>query len=82
MKQYHECNLVVESENEIEENREENKKVDYILDSFEKEETLEFVDSLVIEENTEKKLPQEEKSDCNWNFAENMMGLVINDKFK
>ena len=47
LKQYHERNLVVESETEIEENREQNEEVDYILDSFEKEESLEFIDSLI-----------------------------------
>ena len=56
--------------------------MDYILDSFVKEESLEFVESLVTEENREKKLPKEEKLDCNWNFAENVMGLVIKNKFK
>ena len=37
---------------------------------------------MITEANTEKKLPKEQKLDCNWNFAENMMGLVIKDKFK
>ena len=53
-----------------------------ILDCFEKEEDLEFVESLVTEENMQEKLQNEQKLDCNWNFAENVMGLVIKDKFK
>ena len=28
------------------------------------------------------KLQKEENLDCSWNFAENVMGLVIKDKFK
>ena len=82
LKQYHERNLVVESENEIEENREDRTEVDHILESFEKEESLEFVESLEIEENIEEKLQKKGKMDGNWNFAENVMGLVIKDKFK
>ena len=42
LKQYHERNLVVESENEIEENREDRTEVDDILESFDKEESLQF----------------------------------------
>ena len=82
LKQYHERNLVVESENEIEENREDRTEVDHILESFEKEESLEFVESLETEENIEEKLQKKGKMDGNWNFAENVMGLVIKDKFK
>ena len=73
---------MVESESEIEENKEDKGQVDKILDSFEKEGDLEFVDSLVTEEKIKENLQNEEKLDCNWNFAENMMGLVIKDKFK
>ena len=82
LKQYHERNLVVESESEIEENKEDKGDVLEILDCFEKEEDLEFVESLVTEENMQEKLQNEQKLDCNWNFAENVMGLVIKDKFK
>ena len=82
LKQYHEKNLVVESENEIEENREDRTEVDHILESFDKEESLEFVESLETEENIEEKLQKKGKMDGNWNFAENLMGLVIKDKFK
>ena len=82
LKQYHERNLVVESESDIEENKEDKGHEDEILDCFEKEEDLEFVDSLVTEENMEEKSQNEQKLDCNWNFAENVMGLVIKDKFK
>ena len=82
LKQYHERNLVVESETEIEENKEDRTHVEDILDSFEKEETLEFVDTLVTEENMEEKLEKKSKFNGNWNFAENVMGLVIKDKFK
>ena len=82
LKQYHERNLVVESENEIEENREDRTEVDHILELFEKEESLEFVESLETEENIEEKLEKKGKMDGNWNFAENVMGLVIKDKFK
>ena len=70
LKQYHERNLVVESESEMEENGEDKEEVDDILDSFVKDERLEFVESLVTEENREKKLAKEEKLDCNWNFTE------------
>ena len=73
---------MVESENEIEENKEDRREVEDILDSFEKEETLEFVGSLVTEENMKDKSQKKENSDGNWNFAENVMGLVIKDKFK
>ena len=82
LKQYHKRNLVVESENEIEENREDRTEVDHILESFDKEESLEFVESLETEENIEEKLQKKGKMDGNWNFAENVMGLVIKDKFK
>ena len=82
LKQYHERNLVVESENEIEENREDRRDVEDILESFEKKETSEFVDSLVTEENMEENLQKKGKFNGNWNFAENVMGLVIKDKFK
>ena len=82
LKQYHERNLVVESENEIEENREDRTEVDDILESFDKEESLEFLESLETEENIEEKLQKKGKMDGNWNFAENVMGLVIKDKFK
>ena len=82
LKQYHERNLVVESENEIEENREVRTEVDYILESFDKEESLEFVESLETEENIEEKLQKKWKMDGNWNFAENVIGLVIKDEFK
>ena len=82
LKQYHERNLVVESENEIEENREDRTEVDHILESFDKEESLEFVESLETEENIEEKLQKKGKMDGNWNFAENVMGFVIKDKFK
>ena len=82
LKQYHERNLVVESENEIEENREERTDVDHILELFEKEETLEVVDTLETEENIEEKLQKKGKLDGNWNFAENVIGFVIKDKFK
>ena len=82
LKQYHERNLVVESENEIEENREDRTEVDDILELFDKEESLEFVESLETEENIEEKLQKKGKMDGNWNFAENVMGLVIKDKFK
>ena len=82
LKQYHERNLVVESENEIEENREDRTEVDDILESFDKEESLEFVESLETEENIEEKLQKKGKMGGNWNFAENVMGLVIKDKFK
>ena len=34
------------------------------------------------EENIEEKLQKKGKMDGNWNFAENVMGLVIKDKFK
>ena len=34
------------------------------------------------EEKMKEKLKKEENLDCNWNFAENVMGLVIKDKFK
>ena len=81
LKQYHERNLVVESESDIEENKEDKCHEDEILDCFEKE-NLEFVDSLVTEENMEEKSQNEQKLDCKWNFAENVMGLVIKDKFK
>ena len=56
--------------------------MDHILESFEKEESLEFVESLETEENIEEKLQKKGKMDGNWNFAENVMGLVIKDKFK
>ena len=82
LKEYHERNLVVESENEIEENREDRTEVDDIVESFEKEESLEFVETLEREENIEEKLQKKGKMDGNWNFAENVMGLVIKDKFK
>ena len=82
LKQYHERNLVVDSENEIEENREDRTEVDNILESFDREESLEFVESLETEENIEEKLQKKGKMDGNWNFAENVMGLVIKDKFK
>ena len=82
LKQYHERNLVVESESDIEENKEDKCHEDEILDCFEKEEDLEFVDSLVTEENMKEKSQNEQKLDCKWNFAENVMGLVIKDKFK
>ena len=82
LKQYHKRNLVVESENEIEENREDRTEVDHILESFEKEGSLEFVESLETEENIEEKLQKKGNMDGNWNFAENVMGLVIKDKFK
>ena len=82
LKQHHERNLVVESEHEIEENREYRTEVDHILESFEKEESLEFVESLETEGNIEEKLQKKGKMDGNWNFAENVMGLVIKDKFK
>ena len=82
LKQYHERNLVVESESDIEENKEDKGHEDKILDCFEKEEDLEFVDSLVTEENMEEKSQNKQKLYCNWNFAENVMGLVIKDKFK
>ena len=82
LKQYHERYLVVESENEIEENREDRTEVDHILESFEKEGSLEFVENLETEENIEEKLQKKRKMDGNWNFAENVMGLVIKDKFK
>ena len=81
LKQYHERNLVVESESDIEDNKEDKGHVGKILDCFEKED-LELVDSLVTEENMQEKLQNEQKLDCNWNFAENVMGLVIKDKFK
>ena len=81
LKQYHERNLVVESESEIEENKDEIHDVEEILDSFEKGH-LEFADSLMTEENMKEKLQKEENLDCSWNFAENVMGLVIKDKFK
>ena len=42
---------MVESESDIEENKEDKGHVAKILDCFEKEEDLEFVDSLVTEEN-------------------------------
>ena len=74
--------MVVESENEIEENREDRTDVDHILESFEKEESLQFVETLETEENIEEKLHKKGKLDGNWNFAENVMGLVIKDKFK
>ena len=73
---------MVESESDIEENKEDKGHKDKILDCFEKEEDLEFIDSLVIEENMEEKSQNEQKLDCNWNFAENVMGLVMKDKFK
>ena len=82
LKQYHERNLVGESESDVEENKEDKCHEDEILDCFEKEEDLEFVDSLVTEENMEEKWQNEQKLDCKWNFAENVMGLVIKDKFK
>ena len=82
LKQYHERNLVVESEHEIEENREYRTEVDHILESFEKKESLEFVESLETEGNIEENLQKKGKMDGNWNFAENVMGLVIKDKFK
>ena len=82
LKQYHERNLVVESDNEVEENTEDRSEVDNILESFEKEESLEFVETLETGDNIEKKLHKKGKMDGNWNFAENVMGLVIKDKFK
>ena len=82
LKQYHKRNLVVESENEIEENGEDRTEGDHILESFEKEGSLEFVESLETEENIEEKLQKKRKMDGNWNFTENVMGLVIKDKFK
>ena len=42
-----------------------------ILDISKAGNCLEFVESLVTEENREKKLPKEEKLDCNWNCAAN-----------
>ena len=82
LKQYHKRNLVLESEHEIEENREYRTEVDHILELFEKEESLEFVESLETKGNIEEKLQKKGKMDGNWNFAENVMGLVIKDKFK
>ena len=82
LKQYNERNLVVESEIEVEENKEDRSEVDNILECFEKEECLEFVETLETEDNIEKKLQKKGKMDSNWNFAENVMGLVIKDKFK
>ena len=82
LKQYHGRNSVVESENEIEENKEDRTGVDEILESFEKEEILEFVESLDSQENIEEKLEKKLKLYGNWNFAENVLGLVIKDKFK
>ena len=82
LKQYYERNLVVERESDVEQNKEDKCHEDEILDCFEKEEDLEFVDSLVTEENMEEKSQNEQKLDCKWNFAENVMGLVIKDKFK
>ena len=69
--------MVVESKTKIEENKEDRTHVEDILDSFEKEETLEFVDTLVTEENMEEKLEKKLKFNGNWNFAENVMGLVV-----
>ena len=54
LKQYHERNLVVESESESEENKDETHDVEEILDSFEKGH-LDFVDSLMTEENMKEK---------------------------
>ena len=64
------------------ENREDRTEVDHILESFDKEESLKFVESLETEENIEEKLQKKGKMDGNWNFAEKVMGLVINYKFK
>ena len=42
---------------------------------FEKEECLEFVETLETEDNIEKKLQKKGKMDSNWNFAENVDGV-------